>query len=607
MTRVIFQKVKLGDIANIESGGTPDSGNASYWVNGSINWATLPDLRDKYLLTTQRKITSLGLENSSAKLLPINTIIFSSRATIGEIAITKVVTSTNQGSKNIICDPKKANFEFMYYFLKNKAKAIEQLANGATYKEINKSNLSNIEILLPDLPTQIHIASIISAYDDLIKNNANRIKILEEMTQRLYAEWFVKFKFPGYEKVEMVNGLPSNWKCERIDQVAKVIRGTSYSSEQIDDDYGDYYLVNLKSFNRGGGFRPDGAKYFNGSIKNDQILNKGDIVVAVTDMTTDRAVISRPARIPSISTNKITFSADVVKIAPKKLPFAYTYYSLLDYRFTETTKNKANGANVLHLKPQAISEYKVIIPTNNLLDKFEKACGNTVRLIDKLSEENEKLVKMRDLLIPQLVTGKRLLKDLKDVKIKKNKNNFLDAVLFARAIEQYSQSNFYPTHLRLTKTDYFVHRYLENDPQQRYSEYMFGPYNPKSTYAGGEMLAIKKGYIKRIRGGFKPWNNMGEARKYYLKEASLVKRVVNFLRYKKDEELELMATVDFIIYKFLSQKIKPTASEILNYINNSVVWKQKVGRLLLNENKITNAMQMLREFAKIDLPYPIIK
>ena len=213
------------------------------------------------------------------------------------------------------------------------------------------------------------------------------------MAQRLYAEWFVNFKFPGHEKVRIANDLPKDWEYKRIDEIAEVIRGTSYSSEQINDDYGDYYLVNLKSFNRGGGFRFDGAKYFNGIVKNNQLLKQRDIVVAVTDMTTDRAVISRPARIPNIKSDKVTFSADVVKIAPEKLPFAYVYYSLLDYRFTETTKNKANGANVLHLKPQAISEYKVLVPTPDLLETFERACGNTVRLTDKLSEENEKLTK----------------------------------------------------------------------------------------------------------------------------------------------------------------------------------------------------------------------
>ena len=173
--------------------------------------------------------------------------------------------------------------------------------------------------------------------------------------------------------------------------------------------------MNLKSFNRGGGFRYDGMKYFNGVVNEEQLLKQGDIVVAVTDMTTDRAVISRPARIPNIQSEKITFSADVVKIVPEKLPLSYLYYSLLDYRFTETTKNKANGANVLHLKPQAISEYKIIVSMKELQERFDLACGASLKLIDKLSEENEKLTMIRDLLIPQLVDWEKEIKYMIDL------------------------------------------------------------------------------------------------------------------------------------------------------------------------------------------------
>src|SRR3989344_5563409 len=106
-----WNRMKLGDVAEIESGGTPSSAKPEYWDGGDICWATLPDLENKYLFDTQRKLTQLGLKNSSAKLLPINSVVFSSRATIGEVAITKVETSTNQGSKNFICDPAKIDYE----------------------------------------------------------------------------------------------------------------------------------------------------------------------------------------------------------------------------------------------------------------------------------------------------------------------------------------------------------------------------------------------------------------------------------------------------------------------------------------------------------------
>jgi len=411
----IFKKAKLGDIAEITSGGTPSSFNPKFWNGGDINWATLPDLHNKYLFSTQRKITKLGLKSSSAKLLPINTIIYSSRATIGEISIAKEKTTTNQGSKNFICNPEKVNFEYLYYCLKLNSKRIKQLASGATYKEINKSDLSNIEINLPDLSIQTRIASVLSAYDDLIENNEKRIGLLEEMTQLLYVEWFIKFKFPGHEKVKMIDSgteydrIPKGWEVKKLSKIVNYIRGCSYSSDEIDDYAGKYYLVNLKSFNRGGGFRFDGAKYFSGSINKDQFLKKGDIVVAVTDMTNDRAIIARPARIPEIN-DKVAFSADVVKIISSELSNSFIYKLFSSYRFTETTKYKANGANVLHLKPEAILEFKALIPEHNIVMQFDSLCEHSVREVDKLLKQNEILSKTRDLLIPQLMAEKSKLK-----------------------------------------------------------------------------------------------------------------------------------------------------------------------------------------------------
>lgn len=300
---------------------------------------------------------------------------------------------------------------FLKGVIDNNLKKLLAQATGSTFPNVSKDQLVDLKVVLLSQSEQKLIGLMLSSYDALIENNEERIKVLEEIAQRLYTEWFVKFKFPGYENIKMVNGLPEGWEYKKIDDVARVIRGTSYSSEQINDDFGDYYLVNLKSFNRGGGFRYDGEKYFSGTINRDQILIQGDIVVAVTDMTTDRAVIARPARIPNIKNKNVTFSADVVKIISQKLPPTFAYYCLLDYRFTETTKNKANGANVLHLKPQAILEYKILVPTPNLMEKFENMCVGIANLIDKLSEKNEKLTIMRDLLIPQLVTGKREVKE----------------------------------------------------------------------------------------------------------------------------------------------------------------------------------------------------
>lgn len=171
-----FPLVRLGEVADIQSGGTPDTKNNEYWDNGTIYWATLVDTKNKYLTDTQRKITEKGLNSSSAKLLPINTIIFSSRATIGDVTIAKVETATNQGYKNFICYPEKIHYEYLYYILQNQAKNIENLASGMTYKEISKNEISNYKIPLPPLSIQETIVKECEKIDKEYENSRMKIE-----------------------------------------------------------------------------------------------------------------------------------------------------------------------------------------------------------------------------------------------------------------------------------------------------------------------------------------------------------------------------------------------------------------------------------------------
>ncbi|MFH1613228.1 MAG: restriction endonuclease subunit S [bacterium] len=187
--------VKLGDIADIQSGGTPDTNDKKNW-DGNIYWATLVDTKEKYLYSTQRKITEQGLKSSSAKLLPVNTVIFSSRATIGEVTISKVETATNQGYKNFICDPKKIHFEYLYYILKKCTKNIQSLSSGATYDEISKTEISNFKIPLPPIDIQETIVKEIESIEKRETDCNSRINELKRdivsISDSLYSKYLKK-------------------------------------------------------------------------------------------------------------------------------------------------------------------------------------------------------------------------------------------------------------------------------------------------------------------------------------------------------------------------------------------------------------------------------
>lgn len=379
-----WNKVKLGDVAEIESGGTPSSTKLEYWDGGDICWATLPDLKNKYLFDTERKITSLGLKNSSAKLLPVNSVIFSSRATIGEVAIAKVETSTNQGSKNFICDPKKIDYEFLYYLLKSKVEEIINLASGATYKEINKTVFSSVEVEIPNIPVQKQIAQRLAVYDDLIHNNTRRIEILEQTAQAIYSEWFVNFRFPGHEKVKMINSgtdfgkIPQAWTIKKLGEKIDISRGRNITKKTVEE--GNIPVV-------AGGLEP---AYYHSTA------NTEAPVVTVSASGANAGFVNLYM--------ENVWASDCSYIDKGVTPFVLYYFLLLKSRQIEVTRLQRGSAQP-HVYPKDLSELLVVDVPDHLLESFEDIVGTIFSFVGNLKKQDKSLRDSRDQLLPKLVTG----------------------------------------------------------------------------------------------------------------------------------------------------------------------------------------------------------
>jgi len=178
----------LENITDIYNGGTPDTSNPKYW-NGEINWATLVDTKNKYLNNTQRTITKEGLNNCNATILPVNSVLFSSRATIGDVSIAKVPVATNQGYKNFVCKENKLYYEYLYYILKHEAKNIEKLASGMTYPEISKTMISKVKIPLPEIDEQRLIVNKIEKYEKCILKSKNKIEKIKNNKENILKKY----------------------------------------------------------------------------------------------------------------------------------------------------------------------------------------------------------------------------------------------------------------------------------------------------------------------------------------------------------------------------------------------------------------------------------
>ena len=178
--------VSLGKLGAIVGGGTPSSKESSYW-NGSILWATpteITNLQGRYISKTSRKITKAGLKNSSAKLHPAGTILITSRASIGHPAINVVPMSTNQGFQSLIPN-ENLDTEYGYQLLLHNKASLERLSSGSTFLEISSKEVKKIEVVLPPLPEQKKIASILTAIEEMIEDTQEKINKLQSLKKSL--------------------------------------------------------------------------------------------------------------------------------------------------------------------------------------------------------------------------------------------------------------------------------------------------------------------------------------------------------------------------------------------------------------------------------------
>lgn len=211
----------LGDVCEIVSGATPKTDTARFW-GGDVPWTTPKDLSSlatPYLDRPSRTITEDGLKSCAARLLPANSVLLSSRAPIGLVAINTVPMATNQGFKSLVPSPGKLDSKFLYHWLKSKTGYLQSLGNGATFKELSKAIVERIEIPLPPLDEQRRIAAILDKADALRRKRKRALALLDGLTQSRYIA-----EFSSENRVlplgEILEGIDSGWSPTCLDRAA---------------------------------------------------------------------------------------------------------------------------------------------------------------------------------------------------------------------------------------------------------------------------------------------------------------------------------------------------------------------------------------------------
>ena len=295
------------------------------------------------------------------------------------------------------------NVRFLSYAMNQQLRLLKTMSSGSTTKFLTIRMLHDLDIPLPPIETQQRIADILSAYDNLIENNQKQIKLLEEAAQRLYKEWFVDLRFPGYESTPVVDGVPEGWSLRPLSEVFAYIRGKSYTSKEL-VDVGGTLMVNLKNIRAYGGYNRNAEKRFTGKYKDEQQLMPGDIVMGVTDMTQERRLVGHVAIAPDMG-EPMTFSMDLIKLIPLSVKNNFLYATLFFGGYSKKISPLANGVNVLHLNPEAMMNMAMLIPSNRVIEQYDAMFEPYRQKIEKLQNQCNVSAEARDRLLPKLMSG----------------------------------------------------------------------------------------------------------------------------------------------------------------------------------------------------------
>jgi type I restriction enzyme S subunit len=384
--------------------GTPiyDDNGEYYFINGN-------NLEDgRIILKNETKRISKQEYLKIKKNLTDRTIFIGINGTLGNLAFynnEKVALGKSACYLNINNDINKL---FIYYSLKSLyfQNYAELFATGATIKNLSLKAIRNYKFNLPQLKIQNKIANLLSNYDNLIQNNIKRIKLLEEMAEEIYKEWFVRLHFPDYENSTIIDGIPVGWKEKRFFDFGKIVIGKTPLTDKAEYYNGDIPFIKTPDFKQGIFLISSDEKLttVGAQTQKNQYIEENSICVSC--IGTVGEVI--------ISTKKSQTNQQINTINLDNLNYLeYVYFSIKRLK-PLILAYASTGATMGNLSKGKFEQIKLIMPSNNVMSKFHKICSPIFEEIKILQKKNQTLKQIRDLLLPRLISGKL---DLKNIEI----------------------------------------------------------------------------------------------------------------------------------------------------------------------------------------------
>ena len=406
-----WKEVRLGDVGKIVGGATPSTRNPQNY-GGVIPWITPKDLsinKERFIEFGERNISELGLNSCSAKMLPKGSILFSSRAPIGYVAIAHTSLCTNQGFKSFVPDTDKMDSMFSYYLLKHNSENIANLGSGTTFMEVSGKVMSDFIVNIPDLLTQQEIAGILSSLDAKIETNNKLNEKLEEMAQAIFKSWFVDFepfKDKPFHETEL-GMIPEGWEVVSLDELTSKFGTGLNPRKNFVLGHGNNYYVTIKNMNNNRIYLDDKCDKVDDEallkINARSKLKKGDLLFSGI------GTIGRVAMVNEEPKNWNT-SESVFNMHPSKLCTSeFLYVLLLSDVFQKFVKMNALGAVQQGIRMASLKSYTIAIPEKKVMLSFCSIIKPIVDYIQSNNEENDRLASLRDTLLPRLMSGELIV------------------------------------------------------------------------------------------------------------------------------------------------------------------------------------------------------
>ncbi|MDE0159947.1 MAG: restriction endonuclease subunit S [Candidatus Dadabacteria bacterium] len=564
---------RLGDFADCVAGGTPSTLNKEYW-GGSIRWMSSSELNNKIIQDVEKRITERGLRESNTKIIPPRCVLIGLAGqgkTRGTVAINLVEICTNQSIAAIYPNESFVP-EYLYYNLDARYHELRGMSAGDGGRGgLNLQIIRSIFVPFPDITEQYAIAKVLSDVDGLLA--ALEVLIVKKRAIKRAA---MHQLLTGRMRLREFNG---EWRTKKLRDLLAYQRPDNYIVQSTEDaKHGEIPVLTAN-------------KSFVLHYTDEEFGVCSDVpVIVFDDFTTDCKYVTFPFKVKSSAIKLLHANHD-------RISLRYVYERMKLVHFPLVTH-----------KRYYISEYQNIeffVPSYDEQVAIVSVLSDMDAEIAALEQRRAKIADLKKAMMQELLTGKtrlvepQALDEQTDAALGNAKGHnwaINEAVVIATLVKHFGGEDYPLGRKRYTKLSYLLHRHVEREADG-YLKKAAGPYNPQTKYGGPEKIAKQNGYITQHKGlkghsGFIAADNIAQAEGYF--EKWYGPEVIQWLeqfRYKKNDDLELLATVDMAALELRASGKSVTVAAVKDVITSHPEWEAKLDRTAFSDANIAEAIK----------------